>query len=87
MSSGVEKQVAACPMRICTQSAAANGKSILVRCSSRMILLLARSAPCDLVSLGDRVAERAGPVLGEMARKRVTANGYRRHTKMINIGK
>ena len=27
MSSGVEKQVAACPMRICIQSAAANGKA------------------------------------------------------------
>jgi hypothetical protein len=26
MSSGVEKQVAGCPMRICIQSAAANGK-------------------------------------------------------------
>jgi hypothetical protein len=26
-------------------------------------------------------------VLGAMARKRVTANGYRRHTKMINTGK
>jgi len=45
-----------------------------------MILLLARSAPCDLVSLGDRIAECAGPVLGEMARKRVTANGYRTYT-------
>jgi hypothetical protein len=27
MSSGVEKQVAACPMRICIQSPAANGKA------------------------------------------------------------
>jgi hypothetical protein len=27
MSSGLEKQVAACPMRICIQSPAANGKA------------------------------------------------------------